>query len=155
MTRYLRSIMLAALTAGLMVAACGPKVVRGQPPFAQVNALRLDGTALQLELGLRNINDEPMEVQYLQLTLTVQETELTAHEGPLTAIVSANGKETLSLRLPASETGRRLLAALEDGAHTNLPYQLRGSLQTAGDSELPFQSNGRLYPVPGRSGQFR
>ena len=74
---------------------------------------------------------------------------------PQRANVIASGAETLSFELAPSEAGKALLLSLQNREVPNLEYRLSGELGTVDDPTLTFSGNGRIYPVPGRPGQFR
>jgi hypothetical protein len=149
---------LAALAIAAMLAAltaCGAKIIRGEAPFVKINALMLDAGTVRLDLGMRNINDVPLQIESVDFQLGLEGTRLTGHAGVRRASVIANGRETLRFELPASAGGADLLGRLERGDFDSLPYALEGTLRDVAGKELEFEGKGHLYPVPGRPGQFR
>ena len=110
---------------------------------------------MEVGLGVRNINEVTIEVARVSFTLKLDGSELASFNDTVDASVIASGRETLRFELQASEPGRRLLESLEKGDVSNLPYTLEGSITTLEDGSLELTGEGRLYPVPGRPGQFR
>lgn len=135
--------------------ACGAKAVRGESPFLKINALRLDQDTVHVDLGLRNINDEPLEIDNIDFVLTSRDTVIADFNAPRRASVIANGSETLRFDLPASRAGAGLLNGLQDGDIESLPYLVEGSIRTVEGKNLDLKGRGHIYPVPGRPGQFR
>jgi hypothetical protein len=140
---------------GLLLTACGASVVRGESPFVQINALKLNHETVTVELGVRNVNDVVMEIEKIDFVLTVQATELTRYDAPMLTSVIANGSETLRFEVAINPAGRDLLGALQNAEIASLPYELEGTIQAAEESLLTFHRKGHIYPVPGRPGQFR
>lgn len=147
--------MLLASTCLLFLSACGSGLVRGEPPFASVHSLEVDGSVLLVRLGLRNVNGVELDITSARFSITLELTQLIRFDETRQVTVVANGTETLRFEGPASEAGLELLKTLESGASPNLAYQLEGSITTVTDGVLKFKAESRLYPVPGRPGQFR
>jgi LEA14-like dessication related protein len=143
------AVMLAVLT------GCGAKIIHGEAPFVKINALLLDAGTVQLDLGLRNINDVPLQIENIDFRISLEDSELAGYSGARAASVIANGRETLRFELPASAAGADLLMRLERDDLGGLPYTLEGTLMVSGEKEMSFEGKGHLYPVPGRPGQFR
>lgn len=141
----------------LMTAACSSGLVRGEPPYVKIHSLRMDaaGPDMELRLGVRNINDVAIKTAWVAFKVTLGDAELAHFDGPVDASVIANGSETLRFNVQASAAGRQLLQALETGEMPNLAYDLEGSIRTVEGDSLEFEGSSRLYPVPGRPGQFR
>ena len=110
---------------------------------------------MEVALGMRNINEVTIQVARVSFTVMLDGSELARYDDAVDVSVIASGRETLRFELQASESGRQLLESLEIGEMPNLPYTLDGAIATAEDGELEFTGEGRLYPVPGRPGQFR
>jgi LEA14-like dessication related protein len=143
------------LLIGVLLSACASPGVRGEPPFIQINGLRLVDDLVNLDLGIRNVNAEPMMIEHIEFEFTVENEELAIYKAASSASVSSNGMENLRFELAASPGGLKLLNDLQNGDHPNLEYAIEGVLQVFEDSELKVRREGRLYPVPGRPGQFR
>ena len=147
-----------ALLAGIslmMLAACGSNMVRGQPPFVQINALKLNGETVTLDLGVRNVNDVMLDIEHIGFALKLRESELASLDTPRQTSVTANGSEAIQFEVVANPAGRDLLVALQNGEINSLPYSLEGTIRAAEEKHLKFSGEGHLYPVPGRPGQFR
>jgi hypothetical protein len=146
---------LAACAGLLLLAACGSRMIRDRSPFVQITTLRLDPQAVVLELGIRNVNDVPMDLAHVDFTLTVRDAELAVVDEPRQGSVIASGREALQFEFPGKAPGRALLLDLQAGKVPSLPYRLEGSILSADDHLFRFKGEGHLYPVPGRPGQFR
>lgn len=153
-TAIIRNLVIAAVALTLL-AGCGPKRVRGEAPFVQVNSWRIDGTDLFMDVRVRNVNDEPLPMSGIEFSVTLDETELVAYQGQHPVDVSANGFETLKLEMTASDAGTDLLAQLQAGDVGSLPYDFSGSVISQDDKKYRFRRDGHIYTVPGRPGQFR
>ena len=147
---------LALLSAcALLLGACGSSMVRGEAPYVKIHSINLEESSMIMRLGVRNINDEPIKMASIRFTVMLEESELAGFEGPMDASVIATGSETLRFELQASKPGKALLESLQHKEVPNLAYRLDGEIATAEDGTLSFSGDGRLYPVPGRPGQFR
>jgi hypothetical protein len=147
---------IALLVAGaLLVAACGPKQVRGEAPFVQVTSWSIDGRQLSMATRIRNVNDEELSLSGLRFTVMLDEVELLSYQGEHVIAVAANGFETLNLTATASDDGTDLLNRLQTGELKSLPFDFSGAVINADGKSLRFQRDGHIYTVPGRPGQFR
>lgn len=153
MNRFHLKLALAAFA--LCLGACASAGLRGHAPFTEINALRLDGRALELDLGLRNPNAVPILIEHIRFSIRLEDTRLTEYQAASNASVLANGVETLRFQLTATEDGAALLSDLEAGDKASLAYRLEGLIRAAEKMEMEIDRKGRLYPVPGRPGQFR
>ena len=150
------ALTLAALSlAMLVVAACGPNVIRGRPPLVSLSGLSLAGDRLNAEVRFANQNGVPMTISATDLAISVRNTDLLRHAQPLDLPIDANSAEDLRVEQVVDPFVRTLLVALDSGELASLPFDLAGSVQTAEDGMLRFEYTGYLYPVPGRSGQYR
>ncbi|MEM1410753.1 MAG: hypothetical protein AAGH19_00230 [Pseudomonadota bacterium] len=141
---------------GLALSACSSGAIRGEVPFVQVNGWSLDNDRLAVELRLRNVNDEALELRRITLDGTVDEgTLLFRHVEDLDIDVAAGGFESITLETTASDAGAALMARLEARELPNLAYRLRGTIDSDDSGDLGISVDGRMYPVPGRSGTFR
>lgn len=152
--RWIAARLLLACLA-LCLGACASAGLRGHAPFTDINALRLDGRALELDLGLRNPNTVPIQIEHIRFSVRLEDTRLTEYQAPSNASVLANGVENLRFQLTATEDGAALLNDLQSGQRASLAYTLEGLITAAEKTELKLDRQGRLYPVPGRPGQFR
>jgi len=142
------------LCAGLL-AGCSSGLVRNQPPLVQISAWEIDGEQLKVDLHLRNVNEEPMPLSAVSLTIRLGDVLLAEHRQSLASSVATSGFESVPLRLSPTTEGLAELKSLEDGSRKSLTYTLKGSVVTTGNRELPFTRDGHIYTVPGRPGQFR
>lgn len=153
-------ISLLVLTA-LLCTACGSKLVRGEPPMVRMSELSHQGSNISLQLNIRNINGVDLNVQGIDLNLTVEKDEdqagheLFVYNGPADIKIVANGTEIWSVEIKESEASRDLLDSLENGDVMSLPYTLKGSIRSADDGNLRFEREGHIYPLPGKPGYFR
>ena len=154
-----KCLLLRALFAALLLLpllpACSSSGVKGEAPFVQVLAWQLQGDKLQVSLRLRNVNDEKLTVKGLTFTVLLEETLLARYQASQDMVVPATGAETLELSLAPTADGLALLNSLQSGQQSSLPYNLEGTISAAGLGELRFNRAGRIFPVPGRPGQFR
>lgn len=139
----------------LALGACVSAGVRGHAPFATINALKLDGLAVELDLGLRNPNSAPLLIRHIEFSIRVEDTSLAVYKAASQASVLANGVENLRFQLHATPEGAALLSGLERGERASLAFTLKGVMTTEDKMELKLDREGYLYPVPGRPGQFR
>lgn len=143
------------LVSACILAACGSRQVRNQPPLAQITSWTVAGEELRVELHLRNVNEEPLPLFGVQLSLRLGEVQLASHWQTLDESVAASGFESIPLSMTATGEGLREFQALQEGAKRSLPYTLEGYVLTSSDRELRFLREGHIYTVPGRPGQFR
>jgi LEA14-like dessication related protein len=156
-THGLRAFLLPCLLLGAaLLAACSGNAVRDEAPFAEVSSWSIDGRALSVALRLRNVNDDPMRVEGLELDVELdQGVSLFRHRGSPKVEIAPGGFETLEIRAEASREGTALLEALSNRERGDLPFLLEGAVITAKSGSLPIRREGRIYTVPGRPGEFR
>lgn len=139
----------------LTLAACSSSGVKGEAPFVQVMSWEIQGSELSASLRIRNVNDQELAIETLNLNVTLQQQELTSYRGSHSLTIPAGGFDSLDLSMTATEQGVELLQRLQQGEQSSLPYVLQGSVRAEGPGELFFSRDGHLYTVPGRPGQFR
>lgn len=150
------SIALAVLTAAsLLLAACGPDVIRGRPPLVGLSELVLVGDRLDAGFRIANQNGVPMTISRAEIAVTVRDAELIAHAQALNLGIDANGAEDLRVEQAAEPFTLTLLTSLDNGELQSLAFDLTGSVRTTEDGVLQFAYTGYLYPVPGRPGHYR
>lgn len=149
----MRLTFLFLLACGL--SACGSKLVRNQPPLAQITSWTIAGTVLKADLNLRNVNEEELPLHGVQLTVRLEGTQLVSHQQSLDDSIAASGFESVQLDMSPTEAGLDELKALEQGEHSSLPYTMEGHVVTSGGRQLHFKREGHIYPMPGRPGRFR
>lgn len=153
--RYAAPAVLALTLAALLLAACGPNVIRGRPPFVTVPSLELDGDRLDAAFGVANQNDVPMTLSSADFAMTVRGEELVRYAQAVTLKIDANSREELRAGRDLEPFAGNLLRSLDSGQLASLPFDLAGTVDSVEDGRLRFEYTGYLYPVPGRPGQYR
>lgn len=143
------------LLAILLSAACGAKVIRGESPMVRMNELSHQDNHITLQLSMRNLNGVPLDIESINLKLTVDDNDLFIYNGPAKTNIVANGTETWSVEIEESQSSREMLDTLQNGEVKSLPYLLKGSIISKDDGTLRFEHEGHIYPLPGRPGHFR
>ena len=138
-----------------LCAACGANLVRGESPMVRINELSHQDNNISLQLSIRNVNGVPLDILGIDLSVSVNDSELFAYTGPVNTNIIANSTETWSVDVAESNTSRELLDSLQNGDVKSLPYTLKGEIATEGDGTLRFEHEGHLYTLPGRPGHFR
>lgn len=139
----------------VVCSACGPSIIRGQPPFVSISSLNLDEQKMTAVFTVSNQNGEPMEINGVEIRVQLENTELTRYNENFNLIIDANSAEDVTVDQPTDESTLKLLTALQNGELISLPFELEGRVNTVADGYLKFRNKGHLYPVPGRPGQFR
>lgn len=135
--------------------ACGPRQVKGKAPVVSISSMTVDGDNLAATFNIRNINDVAMDLDRINVTIRIQDTELTRHSASLALSIDPNTTEEIAVQKLPDEFTKGILAQLESGETGNLPFLLEGELHTQQDGNVPFRYEGYLYPVPGRPGHYR
>lgn len=143
------------LSAALFCISCGPQVIKGRPPFISISAMSLEGETLSAVFDIRNRNGVPMTIDMIDITVMVNQTELTRHNSDFSLEIGANSAESVDVEKFPDEFTRALLVSLESGEVNSLPFDLKGRVHTIEDGNLAFANKGHLYPVPGKPGKFR
>lgn len=146
---------LALALLALGCASCGPQVIKGRPPFIGIAGMSLQNDVLATDFRIANQNGVAMNIQVVDITVTVDGRTLTREQGERQISIDANSSEELRVERPADDSTRRLLASLESGEVQSLPFELAGRVRTQEDGFLRFEHTGHFYPVPGRPGYFR
>lgn len=146
---------MALLISALLVAACGPGVVTGRPPFVGISSMTLDDAGLSTQFRISNQNGVPMTLQDIEIAVTVDGVGLVREKRSLSLSVDANSAEEVDVSQAPGDSARDLLLSLQAGKVLSLPFTLDGRARTEEDGNLRFEQKGHLYPVPGRPGQFR
>ena len=149
------SLVMAMLLLVMLVSACGPKLIRGESPMVRISELSHQDNNVSLQLSIRNVNDEALDILDIDFSLSSDDQQLLAYTGTAIININANGTETWSVGIAESGTTRQRLDALQDGEIKSLPYTLEGTISTRESGRLRFEYEGHLYPLPGRAGHFR
>lgn len=112
-------------------------------------------STLSLQLSIRNINDDPMDVLEIDFNMQAADKDFIVYSGPVNIEVGANSTENWTLEAEDNSNNRNLLNQLESGEINSLPYVMKGSIKSLGKSNLRFEHEGHIYPLPGRPGYFR
>ncbi len=144
-----------AISAIMVMTACGTKLMRGAAPIVRMIELSHTGDTISLQLSLRNLNGVELDIRAIDFKLSVEESELFSYNGPAETNIVANGTETWTVEVEESQSSKELLDKLQAGDVMSLPYSLTGSIIAIDESKLRFSHEGHIYPVPGRPGHFR
>ena len=149
------SLVMAMLLLVMLVSACGPKLIRGESPMVRISELSHQDSTVSLQLSIRNVNDEALDILDIDFSLSSDDQQLLDYTGTASININANGTETWSVDIAESDTTRQRLDALQGGEIKSLPYTLEGTISTRESGRLRFEYEGHLYPLPGRAGHFR
>jgi LEA14-like dessication related protein len=120
-----------------------------------IASMTVEGDVFSATFNFRNINDVAMDIEQINITIRIQDVELTRHVDSLALSIDPNTTEDVVVNKLPAEFTRELLAELESGRVSNLPFFLEGRMQTTQDGNVPFKYEGYLYPVPGKPGHYR
>jgi LEA14-like dessication related protein len=156
MNPYMKSTTLLLLIAlAALLSACGPKQVKGKAPVVSIASLTVSQEQMGASFNIRNINDVAMDIEQIEITIRIEDVELTRHVAAMALSIDPNTTEEVAVQKLPEEFARELLDNLESGDVGNLPFFLEGRMQTSQDGNVPFRYEGYLYPVPGRPGHYR
>lgn len=150
-----RTLLIVLLLCALACTSCGPQVIEGRPPFVGVSAMQLAGDTLNVHFRISNQNGVPMNIEAIDMGITVKETQLIRENRPYQLAIDANSAEEIHVGRKPEPAMQDLLAELENREVASLPFRLQGSVQTVEDGLLRFEQKGHFYPVPGKPGHFR
>jgi len=139
----------------LLITACGQNIIQGRPPFISISELSLHGDRLSVDFNISNPNGEAMNIDGIEITVRVEEAELTRYNENFRLAIGANSTEVIEVEQFPDAFVQNLLISLKDGEVPSLPFRLEGRVHTEEDGFLQFKHKGHLYPVPGKPGQFR
>ncbi len=152
-----RSALSAALllTICLLLQACssGPRTVRGADPLIDLEGVSRNGSALGIDVMIRNVNDLRLEADAVSLRLHVDGRLLAQVDAQIVELnLPPRGREILRIEALAMADAVAALDELAGGQRRNLPWDL----------ELYFdgrrgrvEASGFLHAVPGQPGRFR
>ena len=149
------SRVLPAILCAMTLSSCASHAVREQPPFVQINGMKLVEQSLTLDLGVRNVNSEVILIRQTEFYVSLDETELAIYNAASNASIIANGTENVRFELAASPDGIALLHQLEQGELKDLEYSFEGVIELVDGGQLTMKREGHIFPVPGRPGSFR
>lgn len=149
------ALLMAMLLAVVLGASCGPQVIEGRPPFIGISGMQLAGDTLHADFRVANQNGVAMNIEAIDITVTVNEVELASEKREFKLSIDANSTEEVQVEEFPEAATRNLLASLENREVKSLPFTLQGSVRTLEDGILRFEQKGHLYPVPGKPGFFR
>jgi len=135
--------------------SCGPQVIEDRPPFIGISGMTLAEGRLFTDFRIANQNDEAMNIEAIDISVTVEGVALAREDRAIQLAIDANSAEELRVEEPFGPAAGKLLAALESGEIMSLPFSLEGSVLTQESGRLRFEQKGHLYPVPGKPGTFR
>ena len=139
----------------LACASCGQTIIQGRPPFISISELSLQGDQLTVDFNISNPNGEAMNIDGIEITVRVEEAELTRYNEDFKLAIGANSTEVIEVEQFPDAFVQDLLVSLKDGEVPSLPFRLEGGVHTMEDGLLKFRHKGHLYPVPGKPGYFR
>jgi hypothetical protein len=146
---------LAMLLAVFACASCGPQVIEGRPPFIGISDMRLLDDTLSATFRISNQNGVPMNIEAIDIEVTINGARLAGENRPLKLTIDANSAEEVHVEQLPEPFTRDLLASLQNREVNSLPFFLSGSVRTLESGRLRFEQKGHLYPVPGKPGFFR
>ncbi len=152
-TQRLAALLMALIT----LAACSGNLreVTNQPPQASLDGLEKTSDGVIVALGLRNVNDEPLQLDGVSITLTLDDEPLAVGDRHLPLIISSRGREVLRFTLAAEPAGLQRLNELATGDVARLPWSLEAQLTLSSSAKRRARANGWLHPVPGQPDRFR
>lgn len=139
----------------IVTLSCGPNIIKGRPPFISISGMSLIDDRLSADFDISNQNGVPMTITMIDITVTVNEVELTRENRAFELEIGANSAEEVSVEELPDEFTRDLLESLANKEVKSLPFDLEGRVRTVEDGFLAFSHKGHLYPVPGKPGHFR
>ena len=138
-----------------VIVSCGPNIIKGRAPFISISSMSLIDDRLSADFDIRNQNGIPMTISMIDITVTVNDVELTRENREFELLVGANSAEEVNVEELPDEFTRSLLESLANKEVKSLPFDLEGRVRTVEDGYLRFSHEGHLYPVPGKPGYFR
>jgi hypothetical protein len=143
----------------LLVAAgavsCASEIIKGRPPFISISGMSLVDNRLSADFDIRNQNGVPMSIDMIDITVKINDVEITRDNRNLDLSIGANSAEEVHVEELPDDFTRELLDSLGSGEVKSLAFDLEGRVHTLEDGYLSFAHKGYLYPVPGKPGHFR
>lgn len=138
-----------------LLASCGPSIIKGRPPFISISGMSLEGDTLSADFDISNQNGIPMTIDSIDITVTVNDVELTRYNSDFKLTIDTNSTEEVNVEKLPDDFTQSLLASLDKGDLNSLPFDLQGRVHTVEDGFLNFAHKGYLYPVPGKPSHYR
>ena len=147
-------LLLIALLAGVLAACGSAEIKRVNPPQVSIQKLELQsGRHIVLDLRVQNHSDVPMQFASLSLNLQLASRDATQIELPIDLDVPPHSAEIVQHRFQPSD---EIAAAFERALQAGITYRLRGEVRSSEPKRNDVvEYDGRLNPVPGKSGEFR
>ncbi len=139
----------------LACTACSPTIIHGRPPFISISDLSLQDDRLSAVFNISNPNGEAMNIDSIEITVRVEEVELTRYNEDFKLTIGINSAEVIEIEQSPNALVQDLLLSLMNSEVPSLPFRLEGRVHTEEDGYLLFKHKGHLYPVPGKPGHFR
>ena len=150
---FARLLLLSLVVAGTI--SCASQIIKGRPPFISISGMSLVEEKLSADFDIRNENGIPMTIDMIDITVKVNDVELTRDNRDFDLLIGANSAEEVHVEELPDDFTRSLLDSLGSGEVKSLPFDLNGKVHTLEDDYLSFAHKGYLYPVPGKPGYFR
>jgi LEA14-like dessication related protein len=150
---FARLLLLALLAAGAI--SCASQIIKGRPPFISISGMSLVEGKLSADFDIRNQNGVSMTIDMIDITVKVNDVELTRENRDFDLSIGANSAEEIHVEELPDDFTRSLLDSLGSGEVKSLAFDLKGRVHTLEDGNLSFAHKGYLYPVPGKPGYFR
>jgi len=150
---FTRLLFLLLIVAGVI--SCASQIIKGRPPFISISGMSLIEGKLSADFDIRNQNGVPMTIDTIDITVTVNDVELTRENRDFDLAIGANSAEEIHVEELPDDFKRSLLESLGSGEVKSLAFDLEGKVHTLEDGYLSFAHKGYLYPVPGKPGFFR
>lgn len=139
----------------VLLAACVTRFLTGHPPQVSLHTLAREGQVITVDLNLRNINDEALELSRMELHLELDDQLLLQTDQALQLTMPAGGRERVRAEVVGGLAGLEVLDTLDGDQHDSRPWLLQGRLFDDRGRALQVEAKGWLYPVPGKPGQYR
>lgn len=146
------------LLPALLVAACGPRAPKLEPPALRIVELQLGAEeTVEVWVRVRNPVAATLPARRLTFALVLDGQDLGRFDPPFDLKVPALGNELIRVEAPARAGVVALLRRLEAGELNRVEYSIEGELTHGDDgkSRLPVAARGWLSPTPGKPGSFR
>lgn len=140
----------------LLTAACGtlPGRITGEPPQATIDGIQRSGNTLTVEVGLRNMNDQPIKLSEATIELFLSDTLLARARQATTMEIAARGRDLLRVHASADRAGLAQLDAIT-GQGSAAAWRMILTLTDRSGQQQIIENQGWLHPVPGQPDNYR